>query len=126
MATRLPVTIKVRHGLFDAAAAYHQLPASDFTGFLANKTYYAFDSKTNVYYAAAGLVASPHSLQAQIGDQDDGAYNLFTRAKGVSSWTVYNDGLGGAQDSTCPISIPNDVLAVWHWKAESCYPPSQQ
>jgi predicted lipoprotein with Yx(FWY)xxD motif len=125
-ATRLPITTKVRHGLLDAAAAYHQLPVSDFTGLLANQTYYAFDSRTNVYYAAAGLVANPHSLQAEIGDQDDGAYNLFTRASGGGSWTVYNDGLGGAQDSTCPISIPSDVLAVWHWKVGGCYPPASE
>src|SRR5665213_1561182 len=115
-ATNLLVTTKVRQSLLNAAASSHQLPTSNYTGLQARRIYYAFDSATNEYYAAAGLVPSLHSLQAQIGVQDDGAYNLFTRAKGVSAWTVYNDGLGGAQDSTCPISLPSAVLAAWGWK----------
>ena len=121
-ARNVVVTAAVRQSLLDAGAAYHQLPASDYTGLTAGKTYYAFDPATNTYYAAAGLMASSSSVQAQVGDQDDGAYNLFTMVAGASAWKVYNDGLGGAQGSTCPITIPAGVLAVWKWKPNSCYP----
>jgi hypothetical protein len=120
----LDVTPAVRASLLDAAAAYHHLPASDYVGLDTGTTYYAFDSTTNDYYAAAGLRPSPHSLAAQVGTQDDGAYNLFMRASGTSSWTVYNDGLGGAQGTRCPFVIPSAVLKVWNWKANTCYPPS--
>src|ERR1039458_1912001 len=78
----------VRKSLLDAAAAYHQLPASDYVGLRPGATYYAFDPATNSYYAAAGLNASPHSVQAQVGTQDDGAYNLFFRARSSRSWMV--------------------------------------
>jgi hypothetical protein len=116
-------TVGTRQPL-DAAAAYHHLPASDYLGLDAGTTYYAFDPSTERFYAAAGLDASPNSLQAQIGTQDDGAYNLFSRAAGTSAWTAYDDGLGAAQDSTCPIAIPVAVFAAWNGKANSCYPPS--
>jgi hypothetical protein len=86
-------------------------------------TYYAFDPANMTYYAAAGLDASPNSLQAQIGDQDDGGYNIFVRVATATTWTVYNDGLGAAQDVKCPITFPPSVLAVWDWKAASCFPP---
>ncbi|HEV3186814.1 MAG TPA: hypothetical protein VGZ04_02085 [Acidimicrobiales bacterium] len=125
-ATRnLVVTPSVRKSLLDAAAAYHQLPPSDYVGLNPGATYYAFDPTTNHYYAAAGLQPSPHSLSAQVGTQDDGAYNLFTRAASSQSWTVFNDGLGGVQGSKCPLVIPSAVVKVWNWKAGTCYPPHQ-
>ncbi len=120
----LVVTAAVRLSLLDAAAAYHQLPASDYTGLRAHETYYAYDGATHRYYAAAGLVPSATSIKAQVGTQDDGAYNLFTRAARASTWTVYNDGLGAAQDAICPLALPASVLAVWGWKKGSCYPPA--
>jgi hypothetical protein len=120
----LRVTPAVRRSLLDAAAAYHQLPASDYVRLRAGITYYAFDPARRTYYAAAGLVPSSSSLPAQVGTQDDGAYNLFTKLEGSSTWTVYDDGLGAAQDSTCPIEIPAAVLAAWNWQAGSCYPPA--
>jgi hypothetical protein len=120
----LKVTPPVRKSLLDAAAAYHQLPASDYTRLRTAMTYYAYDPARKTYYAAAGLVPSASSLPAQIGTQDDGAYNLFTRLAGSPNWTVYSDGLGGAQDSICPIEIPYAVLAAWNWTAGSCYPPA--
>jgi len=119
----LVLTAGVRESLLAAGAASHRLPVSDYTGLAAGTAYYAFDPSTNLYYAAASIDASPNSLQAQIGDQDDGGYLLFTRPAGSAQWSVYNDGLGAAQDSTCPISIPASVLAAWHWKPGSCYPP---
>ncbi|HEV3267526.1 MAG TPA: hypothetical protein VGZ68_03925 [Acidimicrobiales bacterium] len=124
-ATRnLVVTPSVQKGLLDAAAAYHQLPSKDYVGLNPGATYYAFDPATDHYYAAAGLQPSPHSLPAQVGTQDDGAYNLFTRAAGARRWTVFNDGLGGVQGTKCPLVIPSAVLKVWNWKANTCYPPS--
>jgi hypothetical protein len=117
------VTPSVRQGLLDAAAAYHQLPASDYLGLVAGTTYYAFDPSTNDFFAAAGLEPSPNSLPAQIGAQDDGGYNLFVRAARSSTWTVYDDSLGAAQDSTCPVDLPESVLSAWNWSAQSCYPP---
>ncbi|MGC1419086.1 MAG: hypothetical protein WA786_03060 [Acidimicrobiales bacterium] len=123
VARDLVVTPAVRAGLITADAAYHSLPVSDYTGLDPGMTYYAFDPADDTYYAAAGLIASPNSQRAQIGDQDDGGYNLFTRSSPATTWTVYNDGLGAAQDSTCPISIPASVLAAWNWKPKSCFPP---
>jgi hypothetical protein len=86
-------------------------------------TYYALDTATHVYYAAAGLDPSPHSLNAQVSAQDDGGYNLFTRTSLRASWRVYNDGLGGSDGARCPIVIPASVLKVWHWVPGGCYPP---
>ena len=123
-ARNLVVTPSVRKSLLDAAAAYHQLPPTDYVGLNPGATYYAFDPTTNNYYAAAGLQPSPHSLPAQVGTQDDGAYNLFTRAANTQSWTVFNDGLGGVQGTKCPLVIPSAVVKIWNWKAGTCYPPS--
>jgi hypothetical protein len=122
-AQNLPITPAVVKSLLQAGAAYHSLPAKDFTGLAPGMTYYAFDPANMTYYAAAGLDASPNSLQAQIGDQDDGGYNIFVRVATATNWTVYNDGLGAAQDVKCPITFPSSVLAVWDWKAGSCFPP---
>ena len=119
----LIVTPAIRSGLISADAAYHSLPVTDYTGLDPGMTYYAFDPTNSTYYAAAGLIASAKSIKAQIGDQDDGGFNLFTRPSTTTKWTVFNDGLGAAQDSICPISIPAAVLAVWNWKPNSCFPP---
>ncbi|HVA53023.1 MAG TPA: hypothetical protein VNF05_05860 [Acidimicrobiales bacterium] len=120
----LVVTPAVRSSLLDAAAAYHQLPPSDYVGLDPGTTYYAYDPTTNRYFAAAGLRPSSTSMAAQVGTQDDGAYNLFTRAAGTRTWTVYNDGLGGVQGTKCPLAVPSTVLKVWGWKSNTCYPPS--
>jgi len=110
--------------LLDAGAKYHSLPSSDYVGLDVGRTYYAFDPATNTYYAAAGLNPSPTSLPAQVGTQDDGAYNLFTKVASSTTWTVYSDGLGAVQGTKCPVALPASVLAAWGWKANSCYPPS--
>lgn len=120
----LQVTPAVRQSLLAAGAAADQLPVTDFVGLRAGTTYYAFDPATDLYYAAAALEASSTSTSAQVATQDDGAYNLFTRTSPTAAWKVYNDGLGAAQDSICPIALPGAVLAVWNWKANSCYPPA--
>ena len=118
----LSVTSAVRASLLSAGANSHGLAVSDYTGLGAGETFYAYDPSTTTYYAAARLVPSPKSYQAQVSSQDDGGYNLFVRSASVPGWTVYDDGLGGAMGSTCPIVIPASVLAVWGWKANSCYP----
>ena len=120
----LEVTPAVRQSLLAAGAATDQLPVTDFVGLRAGTTYYAFDPVTDLYYAAAALEASSTSTSAQVATQDDGAYNLFTRTSPTAAWKVYNNGLGAAQDSVCPITLPAAVLGVWNWKANSCYPPA--
>ena len=119
----LVATPAVRRTLFVALAKYHQLPTMDYVGLAPKMTYYAFDGADSTFYAAAGLVPSPHSLKAQVGTQDDGGYNLLTRKSASTTWKVYDDGLGAAQDSICPIKIPPSVLAAWGWKPRSCFPP---
>jgi hypothetical protein len=119
----LRVTAAVRASLLAAGAANHSLPVADFTGLAPGRTYYAYDRATRRYYAAAALVASASSTPAQVSTQDDGAYDLFVERPG-GAWRVYNDGLGGAQDSVCPITLPAPVLAAWHWRAGACYPPT--
>jgi predicted lipoprotein with Yx(FWY)xxD motif len=120
----LVVTSSVRVSIFDALAKFHQLPRKDYVSLIPKMTYYAFDATNETYYAAAGLVASPHSLQAQVGTQDDGGYQLLTRERGVTTWKVYDDGLGGAEGTVCPIKIPPSVLAVWNWRPGACAPPA--
>ena len=122
VAKNLLVTPAVRASLLDAGASYHQLPVKDYVGLAKGMTYYALDLTTKTYYAAAGLDPSPKSLQAQVGAQDDGGYNLFVRAEGAKKWKIYNDGLGAAEDATCPITIPSAVLKVWAWRLR-CFPP---
>ena len=122
VAKNLIVTPAVRASLLDAGAAYHQLPVKDYIGLTKGMTYYAFDLSTKTYYAAAGLDPSPKSLQAQVGAQDDGGYNLFVRGPGAKKWTIHNDGLGASEGATCPVSIPSAVLKVWDWRLR-CFPP---
>jgi hypothetical protein len=122
-AENLGITPAVRASLLAAGAAWHSLPVSDYTGLQAGTAYYAYDPATSTYYAAAGLDASASSEPAQVGDQDDGAYLLFTEPSGSSTWTVYGDGLGGAQGSTCPITLPAVILELWSWLPHTCYPP---
>lgn len=122
-AQNLVVSAAVRLSIFDALAKFHQLPTKDYVRLTPKMTYYAYDAANHTYYAAAGIEPSPHSLQAQVGAQDDGGYQLLTHQRGVARWKVYDDGLGGADGSRCPITIPPSVLAVWNWRPGSCFPP---
>lgn len=121
----LVVTAAVRAALLQAGAALKGLPASDFTGLAPGMTYYAYDATTATYWAGAGLLPSPSSLQAQVSSQDDGAYLLFSMPAG-GVWTAVNDGLGGLPGSPCPAPVPAVILALWHWPAGTCNPPPQQ
>jgi hypothetical protein len=121
--SNLSVTDELRSELLDAGAAHANLPPSDFTGLQPGTTYYAFDASTSTYWAAAGLVPSSSSTDAQVASQDDGSYLLFTSPKN-GTWTVYSDGLGGRGGTPCPVAIPVGVLQAWGWASGTCQPPS--
>jgi hypothetical protein len=115
------VTDAIRAQLLAAGASYHGLATSDYTGLIAGETYYAFDTATQTYWAAAGLDPSPSSVQAQVSSQDDGAYLLFQRPDS-GSWTAVNVGLAGIAGTQCPEVPPPAVLALWGWNPGSCRP----
>lgn len=110
----LAVTSTVRAQLLAAAAAVHELPVSDYVGLAPGRTYYAYDSADGLYWAGAGLVPSPSSFQAQVGVQDDGGYNLFTRTA-HGAWTAYDDGLGTVPGANCAVVVPAAVRETWGW-----------
>jgi hypothetical protein len=118
----LVATLSVQTALVAAGAALNHLPASDYTGLIPGRTYYAYDATTTTYWAAAGLLPSPSSTAAEVSTQDDGAYLLFSRPAN-GTWTAVNDGLGGAEDSSCPVAVPAVVLTIWNWAPGTCYPP---
>jgi hypothetical protein len=121
--TNLSVTDQLRTDLLDAGAAHHSLPPSDYTGLQPGLTYYAYDASTKTYWAGAALMPSSSSEQAQVSNQDDGSYLLFTEPSG-GTWTVYDDGLGGVGGTACPVTVPPGVLQAWGWTAGSCKPPN--
>jgi len=122
-AKNLVVNNTVRAQLLAAGAALHKLPTTDYTGLVPKETYYAYNPATNTYWAGAGLVASKQSTQAQIGDQDDGAYLVFDRPA-AGTWRAYDAGIPGDSHFTCSIVVPAGVLSVWHWTAGTCHPPA--
>jgi hypothetical protein len=111
----LRVNAEVVAQLLAAAAAVHGLPVSDYVGLAKGRTFYAYDSIDKLFWAGAALVPSPTSFQAQVGVQDDGGYNLFTRPKNGLHWTSYNDGLGTVPGSNCEVVVPAVVREVWGW-----------
>ncbi len=118
----LVVTDTLRTQLVQAGAALNSLAPSDYTGLVAGTTYYAYDAATATYWAAAGLVPSEASQQAQVSVQDDGAYLLFQRTA-TGSWKAQSDGLGGVGGTPCPSDLPGAVVAVWGWAPGTCRPP---
>jgi hypothetical protein len=113
-AENLVVTSSIRAELLAAAAATHDLPVSDYVGLAKGLTYYAYDPTDQLYWAGAALVPSPSSFQAQVGVQDDGGYNLFTRTKN-GAWVSYNDGLGTVPGAKCAAVVPAAVRDAWGW-----------
>ena len=103
-------------------AALHDLPPSDYSGLLPGKTYYALDSATGDYWAAAGLVPKSDSYQAQVRNQDDGAYMVFTRSSS-GDWHGWETGLTGGPFGPCKVAIPAAVLTAWGWSTGACDPP---
>jgi hypothetical protein len=117
------LTPAIRAALIHAQAQVENLPDSAYTSLAKGSAYYAIDRNTGTYWAGASLIPSKHSMRAQVSVQDDGGYLLFEMKPG-SAWKVFNAGLEGEPDSSaCPVTIPADVLAVWHWKPNSCNPP---
>jgi hypothetical protein len=121
-AVNLTMSASVRESLLKAGAAAHDLPARDYLGLAHGTAYYAYDAQNHTFYAAASLVPSPHSMRAEVGAQDDGAYDLFTRPAHSNTWKVYADGLTGSDGATCPLTIPETVRRVWGW-TRACQPP---
>jgi hypothetical protein len=122
-AKNLTVTPFVRIQLIKAGAKSHGLPASDYTGLVPGETYYAYDPKTATYWAAAGLVPSKSSMDAQVSVQDDGSYVVFSRSTN-GSWHATNVGLAGVAGSTCAVTVPSGVVKIWHWHKGTCRPPA--
>jgi hypothetical protein len=124
-AVNVPVTNQIRQQLVAAGAALNSLPASEYTGLAPGLTYYAFDQATATYWAGARLVPAPSAdpsspTQAQISSQDAGSYYLFKLPQ-RGSWTAYAAGNVGP-DASCPLTVPDDVLAVWGWPKGACRP----
>jgi hypothetical protein len=110
----LTVTPAIRSALLKAGAASHSLPVRDYTGLTKGLTFYAFDPSDQTYWAGAQLIPSKSSMEAEIGAQDDGAYDLFKMPVG-SRWTAFNDGLGTVPHSTCSADTPRAIRIVWGW-----------
>lgn len=122
-ATNLVVNQALRRQLLAAGAAMHQLPSSDYTGLIKGETFYALDPATGIHWAGAGLKASPSSIKAQVGDQDDGAFLDFEQRPG-GEWKAYPAGIPGSTNYSCAVTIPANVLAVWGWPNGTCHPTS--
>jgi hypothetical protein len=115
MGTRdLVVTPATKTALVATFAAAVSLPATDFTGLAAGKTYYAYNGTDGLYWAGAHVVPSESSQRAQVSVQDDGAYVIFTKRAG-GAWTAFDDGYGGMKGAICAIVVPSAVRTVWGW-----------
>lgn len=125
-ATNLELTPEIRAQLVHAKAVETHLRDSAFTGLYKGSAYYALDNETGIYWAGASVVPSHHSIRAEVYSQDEGGYNIFELEPG-SPWQIYDAGLDGPdprEGAQCPIKIPADVLAVWHWAPNTCDPPT--
>ena len=122
-ARNLAVDAAVRSQLVAAGAALHHLKSADYTGLVKGETFYAYVPSTKTFWAGAGLVASPSSTRAQVGDQDDGAFLDFER-RADGTWHAYPAGIPGSTQFTCAVAIPASVLAVWGWPSGTCHPPA--
>lgn len=121
-ATDLTLTADVRAQLIHAQALVVRVPDSAFVRLAKGTAYYALDNETGIHWAGASLVPSHSSIRAQVSVQDDGSYILFEQKPG-EAWTTYDVGLAALPDALpCPVSVPNDVTAVWHWATNSCNP----
>jgi len=118
----LVIDNKIRAELVAAGAAVHKLTPKDYLGLVAGETYYASVPARGTYWAGAGLRPSPKSMQAQIDNQDDGAYMVFER-HGDGPWRVWETGIPGDPEFTCSVKVPAAVLKLWAWKPGTCHPP---
>ena len=126
-AKNLPITDAIRSELVAARAAQVGIPPATYLGLTAGSAYFALDTATNTYWAAAQMAVPSTSAapgtdiyKAQVSSQDDGGYLVFSRPSG-GTWTVSSVGMSGAM-SPCPVTIPASVVKVWGWPAGSCHP----
>ena len=119
------VTDAIRQQLLARAAGAVNLPVSDFVGLAHGNTYFALDTSTGTYWAAAALVPSPRSTPAQVAVQDDGAYLLFVLHGGDpahGAWEVHDVGTAGPTGAGCVIHPPPAITSLWGWDKDSCRP----
>jgi hypothetical protein len=121
-AQNLVIDNKIRAQLVAAGAAVHRLTPKDYLGLVAGETYYAEVPSRGTHWAGAALKPSPKSLQAQVGNQDDGAYMVFER-HGDGPWRAWEAGIPGDPQFTCSVKVPAAVLKLWQWKPGTCHPP---
>jgi hypothetical protein len=119
-AQNLVATAAVKAQLLAAGAALHRLKPADYTGLGKGETYYAYDADTKTYWAGTRLVPSSSSQQAQIANQDDGAYNVFRRTD-TGPWKGWETG-AALRAADCPVEVPAVVIAVWNWAPGACHP----
>src|SRR3569623_942664 len=81
-ATNLFLTAEIRQQLVDAKAEETRLRPGAYTGLYKGSAYYAIDHSTGIYWAAASVVPSRHSIRAQVNSQDEGGYNIFVLLPG--------------------------------------------
>jgi len=120
-ATDLVIGAQVAAALVSAAA--QGLPPSDFVGLRPEVCYYAYDPATATYWAGVGLNPNPNSEAALVFVQDDGSYQVCTRAAS-GAWKAFDVGLAGIGGTPCPIQVPPAITALWDWPPGSCRPPS--
>jgi hypothetical protein len=118
----LVATAAIKTQLLDAGAALHKLTPSDYTGLTKGETYYAYDADTKTYWAGTQLIASASSQQAQVGDQDDGAYIVLRKTSG-GAWKGWETG-AALHPADCGVKVPAAVIAVWNWAPGACHPRS--
>jgi hypothetical protein len=121
-AQNLVIDNKIRAQLVVAGAAVHRLTPKDYLGLVAGETYYAEVPAQGTHWAGAALKPSPKSMQAQVDNQDDGAYMVFER-HGDGPWRVWETGIPGDPQFTCSVKVPAAVLKLWQWKPGTCHPP---
>jgi hypothetical protein len=121
-AQNLVIDNKIRVQLVAAGAAVHRLTPKDYLGLVAGETYYADVPAQGTHWAGAALRPSPKSMQAQVDNQDDGAYMVFER-HGDGPWRVWEAGIPGDPQFTCSVKVPAAVLKLWQWKPGTCHPP---
>ncbi|HVV75488.1 MAG TPA: hypothetical protein VHC43_05580 [Mycobacteriales bacterium] len=125
-ASNLFLTQPLRQALIHAKAQEVHVSDSAFVSLYKGSAFYAIDHDTGTYWAGASVVPSRHSIRAQVSSQDEGGYNIFELKPG-GTWQIFDTGLDGPQareGGQCPVKIPSDVLAVWHWAPKTCDPPT--
>jgi uncharacterized iron-regulated membrane protein len=122
-AQNLVATAAIKTQLLAAGAGLHKLKPSDYTGLRKGETYYAYDADTKTYWAGTQLIASSSSEQAQVGDQDDGAYLVFRRSGTTGPWQGWETG-AALHPADCGVKVPAVVTAVWNWAPGACHPRS--